>query len=129
MASLGEKTRKIENLECPMKRTSDVKPEATSHIEKNSEALSGNQQKRAEQKTLKLTVKSKSGHSIEYMKTLVKTKVNAVDMKTGITFEGLRNVRLIIETHNQQEIDAVSKTINEMCGEELEASTPRRMYH
>jgi len=129
MADLEEKTRKFENLECQMKKASEVRPEATSHIEKKrlySEALSGNQQKRAEQKTYKLTVKSKSGHSIEHMKTLVKTKVNPVDMKIGITtFKSLRNGRLVIETHNQQEIDELSKTINEICGEELEASTPR----
>jgi len=78
-----------------MKKASEFRPEETSHIEKKSlysEALSGNQQKRAEQKTYKLTVKSKSGHSIEHMKTLVKTKVNPVDMKIGITtFKGLRN--------------------------------------
>jgi len=78
-----------------MKKANEVKLEATSHIEKKrlySEALSGNLQKRAEQKTFKLTVKSKSGHSIENMKTLVKTKVNPVDMKIGITtFKGLRN--------------------------------------
>jgi hypothetical protein len=114
MANLQEKTRKFENLECQMKKASDVKPEATSHIEKKrlySEAVSGNQQKRAEQKTFKLTVKSKSGHSIEHMKTLVKTKVNPVDMKIGITtFKGFRNGRLLIETHNKQEIDALSKT-------------------
>ena len=61
MANLEEKTRKIENLECQMKKASDVEPEATSHIEKKrlySEAVSGNQQKRAEQKTFKLTGKS-----------------------------------------------------------------------
>ena len=61
MADLEEKTRKIENLECQMKKANDVKPEATSHIEKKrlySEALSGNEQKRAEQKTFKLTGKS-----------------------------------------------------------------------
>jgi len=34
VADPEEKTRKIENLECPMKKASDVKPEATSHIEK-----------------------------------------------------------------------------------------------
>jgi len=130
MANLEEKTKKIENLECQMKTTIyDVELEAASHIKKKrlySEAPSGNQQKRAEQKTFKLTVKSKSGHSIEHMKTLVQTKVNPADMKIGITtFKDLRNWRLLIETHNKQEIDALSKTINEMCGEELEASTPR----
>jgi hypothetical protein len=61
------------------------------------------------------------------MKTLVKTKVNPVDMKIGITtFKGLRNGRLLIETQSKNEFEALSKTINEVCGEELEASTPRR---
>jgi len=102
MANLEEKTRKIENLECQMKKSSDVEPEATSLIEKKrlySECLSGNQQKRSEQKTFRLTVKSKGSHSIEHMKALVKTKVNPVEMKIGITtFKGLRNWRLLIET-------------------------------
>jgi len=130
MANLEEKTRKIENLECQMKKSSDVEPEATSLIEKKrlySECLSGNQQKRSEQKTFRLTVKSKGSHSIEHMKALVKTRVNPVEMKIGITtFKGLRNGRLLIETQNKNETDVLSKTINEMCGEELEASTPRR---
>jgi hypothetical protein len=71
-----------------MKNTSDVIPEVTSLIEKKrlySETVSGNHQKRAEQKTFKHTVKSKSSHSIEYMKTLVKTKVNPVEMNIEIT--------------------------------------------
>jgi hypothetical protein len=49
MANLEEKTRKIENLECQMKKSSEVEPEATSIIEKKrlySESLSGNQRKR-----------------------------------------------------------------------------------
>ena len=61
------------------------------------------------------------------MKTLVKTKVNPVEIKIGITtFKSLRIGRLLIETQNKKEIDALSKTIKEKCGEELEASTPRR---
>jgi len=61
------------------------------------------------------------------MKTPVTTDLNPVDMKIGITiFKGLRNGLLLIETHNKQEINALSKTSNEMYGEELEASTPRR---
>jgi len=51
MTNLKEKTRKIENLECQMKKSSDVEPEATSLIAKRrlySECLSGNQQKRSE---------------------------------------------------------------------------------
>jgi len=91
-----------------------------------SQALSGNIPKRSEQKIFKLTVKSKSGHSIENMKTLGETKVNPVDMKIGITtFKALRNGRLLTETQNKLEIENRSKTINELCGEELEALTPR----
>jgi len=60
------------------------------------------------------------------MKNLVKTKVNPVNIKIGITtFKVLRNGRLLIETENMLEIDSLSKTINELCGEELEALTPR----
>ena len=60
------------------------------------------------------------------MKTFVKAKVNPVYMKIEIvTLQSLGNGRLLIETHNKQEIDALSKTINEMCGRELEASMPR----
>ena len=95
MANLEEKARKLESLEYQMKNTSGVIPEATCLIEKKrlySEILSGTQQKRAEQKTFKLTAKSKTSHSIEHMKTLVKTKVNPVEMQIGITtFKGLRN--------------------------------------
>jgi hypothetical protein len=61
------------------------------------------------------------------MRALVKTKVNPVEIKIGITtFKGFRNRRLLIETQSKNEIDALSKTINELCGEKLEASTPRR---
>jgi hypothetical protein len=101
MANLEEKTRKIENLECQMKKSSAVEPEATSLIEKKrlySECLSGNQQKRSEQKTFRLTAKTKGSHSIEHMKALVKTKVNPVEMKIGITtFKGLRNGRTLLK--------------------------------
>jgi hypothetical protein len=39
------------------------------------------------------------------MKTLVKKKVNPVDMKIGITtFKGLRNGRLFIETQNKRKL-------------------------
>ena len=95
-----------------MEKPSEFKPEATSHIAKKSlysQALSVFLPKRSEKNTFKLTVKSKSGHSIENMKTLVKTKLNPVDMKIGITtHKGLRNGRLLIETHNKLEIDALS---------------------
>ena len=100
MANLEERTRKIENLESQMTKSSDVLPETTSLIERKKlylEFVRGNQEKRTVQETFRLTVKSKSSHSIEHVKTL-KTKVNPVEMKIGITtFKGLRNGRLLIE--------------------------------
>jgi len=112
-----------------MKKSSAVKSEATFHIEKKMlwlEALSSNHPKRAEQNSFKLTLKSKCGHSFENMKTLVKTKVNPVDMKIGIrTFTELGNRWLLIETHNKEEIDTLNQTINELFGTELEVLTPR----
>jgi len=129
-ANLEEKVRKLDSLGSRTDNTSVVIPEVTTQIKKKkmySEVLSGNKQKNAEQKTFRLTVRSKSSHSIDHIKNLVKTKVNPVDMKIGITtFKGLRNGQLLIETQNKTEIDALSKTINEVCGEELKASTPRR---
>ena len=129
-ANLDQKARKLDSLVRRTDNTSVVIPEATTQIVKKkmySEVLSGNKQDNAGQKTFKLTVRSKISHSIDHIKYLVKTKFNPVDMKIGITtFKGLRNGRLLIETQNKTEIYALSKTINEVCGEELEASTPRR---
>jgi hypothetical protein len=93
ITNLEEKTGKIENLESQMTKSSDALLETTSLIERKklySESVRGNQEKRTVQETFRLTVESKSSHSIEHMKTLVKTKVNPVEMKTGITtFKGL----------------------------------------
>jgi hypothetical protein len=129
-ANLEEKIRKLDSFEFRMNNTNVVVPEMTTQMGKKktySEVLSGNTQGNAEQKTFKLTVRSKSSHSIDHIKNLVKSKVNPVDMKIGITtFKGLRNGRLLIETQNKTELDALSNKINEVCGEELEASTPRR---
>jgi hypothetical protein len=61
------------------------------------------------------------------MKTLVKTNMNPVEIKIEITtFKGFRNGQLLLETQNKKEIDVLSKTINEKCSEEPEASAPRR---
>jgi len=111
-----------------LKKHADAEPMATPSIEKRrmySECLGGSQLKKSEPKAFRFTVKSKDSHGIELMKAMVKTKVNPVEMRIDITtFKGLRNGRLLIETHNRNEIEVLSKTINETCGDELEASTP-----
>lgn len=73
-------------------------------------------------KTFKLFVKTKTNHSTEHMKAIVKKNVNPIEMKVGInSFKGLHNGQLLIESGNETDIDTICKTINEKCGEELEA--------
>ena len=77
--------------------------------------------------TFKLFVKSKNNQSIEYIKTLLKTKVNPVEMKVGInSLKSLKNGQLLIESGNKQEAETICKTINNKCGEELEANVTRK---
>ena len=71
-----------------MKKPTDAEPVATPSIEKRrmySECLGGSQLKKSEPKAFKLTVKSKGSHGIEQMKAMVKTKLNPVEMRIGIT--------------------------------------------
>lgn len=76
----------------------------------------------SEEKSYKLFVKSKNNQSAEYIRTLVKTKVNPVQMKVGVkSCRAMRNGQILIESSNKDEADVMYRTINEKCGEELEA--------
>ena len=91
-ANLEEKARKLDSLGRRTGNTSVVISEVTTQIVKKkmySEVLSRNKQENAGQKTFKLTVRSKISHSIDHIKNPVKTKVNPVDMKIGITIIGI----------------------------------------
>lgn len=88
-----------------------------------SGAVKRNEGKTKEKKGFQLVVRSKTQQSSEYMKTLIKTKLNPTELKVGVSsFKALKNGNLVIETQNRVETDTICKNINEKCGIELEAN-------
>ncbi|KAJ4434170.1 hypothetical protein ANN_31046 [Periplaneta americana] len=91
-----------------------------------SGAVKRNEGKTKEKKGFQLVVRSKTQQSSEYMKTLIKTKLNPTELKVGVSsFKALKNGNLVIETQNKVETDTICKNINEKCGIELEANTKK----
>jgi len=70
----------------------------------------------------KLFVKAKNNQSAEYIRTLLKSKVNPTQMKVEIrALKTLKSGQLLIESDKKSELKEVCKKINEVCGEELES--------
>ena len=91
-----------------------------------SEALTGAKMDKSESKIFKMHVKSKNNQSTEYIKTLIKTKLNPVEMKVGINaMKALKNGHVLIESANKEEIATICSSINEKCGLELEANASK----
>ena len=79
----------------------------------------------SDSKMHKLSVKSKNDQSAEYIRILLKSKVNPTQLKVGISgLKTLKNGQLLIESVKKRELEEVCKKINEICGEELECYTP-----
>jgi hypothetical protein len=77
-------------------------------------------------KRYKLTVKSKSNQSTEIIKSVLKTKVNPTELKVGIkSFKSLKDGRVLIEAGSLDEINLLSTTIGNKCGEDLEVTVPK----
>jgi len=69
----------------------------------------------------KLFVKSKNNQSVEYTRTLLKSKVDPTQLKVGINaLKTLKNGQILIESDNKSDLEEVNKRISEACGEELE---------
>lgn len=96
-------------------------------LKKNySTAVGGKQDVDQQPKTYKVFVKSKAKQSVEYMKTLIKTNLNPVEMKVGVNaFRGLKNGQLLIESNVKAEVDMICRNINEKCGGEVEANVTK----
>ncbi|PSN32786.1 hypothetical protein C0J52_25742 [Blattella germanica] len=85
-----------------------------------SDVVSGNADKR-----YKLTVKSKSNHSTESIKNILKSRINPTEIKVGIkTFKSLKDGRVLIETGSKDEVQTLSTKINAHCGKELDVRVP-----
>ena len=64
-------------------------------------------------------------HDNKMFKLFVKSKLNPVQMKVGISaFKTLKNGQLLIESERKNDLEIVCEKINELCGEELESYTP-----
>lgn len=90
---------------------------------RNYSAIVGGTQQTNRPKSFKMIVKSKNNQSTEYMRTLLKTKVNPIELKVGInSLKSLKNGHLLIESGNKSEADIICQNINNKCGGELEAN-------
>lgn len=79
-----------------------------------------------DKKMYKLFIKSKSNQSVEYTKTLLKTKVNPTKIKVGISaLKTLKNGQILIESDKKDELVKISQEIEKSCGNELESYLPK----
>ena len=85
-----------------------------------SEALRG----KFKQKRHTLTVTSKESHPPDTIKGLLKSKINPTDLNVGInSLKVLRDRRVQIETGSKEEIEILTRDINDKCGDNLEVNT------
>jgi hypothetical protein len=79
----------------------------------------------SDDKMYKLCVKSKNNQSTEYIRTLLKSKVNPTQMKVGISaLKTLKNGKLLIESDKKGDLDDVFKKISDVCGKQIESYVP-----
>jgi hypothetical protein len=87
-----------------------------------SEALGGN----LRHDTYKLTITPKDSLSPDKVKGIVKAKINPTKIKVEIkSIKALKTGRVQIETGSKDEIEILTKDINEKCGQILEVQVHR----
>ena len=75
------------------------------------------------EKRYKLMVKSKTNHSGEAIKNIIRTSINPTSMKVGISaFRSLRDGRVLLETKRKEEIELLHTNINDKCCQLLEVN-------
>ena len=68
-------------------------------------------------------VKSKTNHSGETIKNVIKSSINPTSMKAGIcSFRSLRDGRVLLETKSKEEIELLHTHINDKCNQLLEVN-------
>jgi hypothetical protein len=71
----------------------------------------------------KLTVRSRTNHSAEEIKNIIKTNINPTSMKVGISaFRTLRDGRVLLETKSKDEIELLHTNIQDKCSQLLETN-------
>lgn len=75
----------------------------------------------------KLTVKPKSSQSTEEVKKLLKSKIDPLNMKTGIrALKSLKNGQVMIEADSKEELELLNSQIHDKCGDQLEINIQKR---
>ena len=70
-----------------------------------------------------MTVKSRGAHPPDFIKQLLKAKINPREIKVGIyIFKSLNSGRVLIETSSKEGIEALDKEIQAKCGGDLEVN-------
>ncbi|PSN39673.1 hypothetical protein C0J52_14421 [Blattella germanica] len=70
-------------------------------------------------------MKSKTDHSTEAIKLILRTNINPTEIKIGINiFKSLKDGRVLIEAPTKEVINVLSEEINAKCGNELEVHVP-----
>jgi hypothetical protein len=75
------------------------------------------------QKRYTLIVTSKESKSTETIREILKAKINPTEIKVEISsLKTLRNGKVQIETSSNEEVETLTRNINDRCGKELEAN-------
>lgn len=78
------------------------------------------------EKNYKLILKSKLKESAEAMKVLMKRHINPTELKVGInSFKALRDGRIIIESRKKEDIEVLSREIENQCSQQIEVNIPK----
>ena len=92
-------------------------------LKSQTERRSNEQRWKEEPKQYNIIVKAKNKQSPDYIKTLIKSKINPTEIKVGVsTLKPLRNGNLLIQSASKSDADVICSNINNKCGDELEAS-------
>jgi hypothetical protein len=74
-------------------------------------------------KRYKLMVKSRTNHSAEIIKNIIKSSINPTRMKIGIcAFRSLQNGRVLLEIKSKEELEMLHTNIKDKCSQLLEAN-------
>jgi len=75
------------------------------------------------EKRYRLTVTTKTNHSGDAIKDIIKTSVNPTSIKVGIcAIKTLRDGRVIMETKSKEDIELLCTNINDKCSQLLDAN-------
>ena len=78
------------------------------------------------EKRFRLTITSRTDHSVEAIKNIINRSVNPTSKKVGIcALKSLRDGRVLMETKSKEELELLHADINEKCSQLLEVNVKK----